>query len=284
MVAGLVPEKLKDEWCDVDFEVACKDANRLCGFLPETEEEREMYCASTPFANTKIDIIPESDWREVYEMKQGVTPRILGVPTKDQDGEGSCTSFNQTIEYEYMFVQKYGRQYWIEFSPQSLYQLCGSGPGSGSSLSCNMEKIRTSGLIPADTPANRERFGDMVLKNVGWSQRSNPRPSGWQEFAKNFRVKEWVRIRTMEEFVTCLLLDRPVSYGRSGHSICGVALVWRNNRWYIMYHNSWGNWGDQGFGYDSLSGRLLGYGCYAPMSIYHPDIEGLPLPPAPQGG
>jgi len=195
-------------------------------------------------------------------------------------GVHNCTSFNTTIEYEYLFTLTYGRQYWIEFSPQSLYQLCGSSSGSGSSLSCNMEKLRTSGLIPADTPANRERFGAMVLKNVGWSQRSNPRPDGWREFAKHFRVNEWVKISTLEEFFTCLLLNKPVSYGRSGHSICGVAPVWRNG-WKIMYHNSWGDWGDEGFGYDTFSTRLLGYGCYTPLSIYHPDIEGLHLPPAP---
>jgi hypothetical protein len=46
-----------------------------------------------------------------------------------------------------------------------------------------------------------------------------------------------------------------------------------------MYHKSWGTWGDDGFGYDTFAERLLGYGAYATVSIKHPTIEGLILPP-----
>jgi len=282
MVAGIIPTKLKPEWCDVNLPRAAKDANRMLGCIEQTEQERDYLCKTTSFADTSIKVIPESDWKEAVREKGDYTLRLLQIPTKDQNGEGSCTSNAMTSGYEYRLAATYGRRFWIEFSPMSLYQLCGTSAGGGSTLSCNMSKARESGFIPANSAANRERFDKMVLKAVGFSQRSNPRPAGWREFAINFCVEEWVKITTVEQFATCLLLNIPVLYGRSGHAILGVALVYRNGRWYVDYHNSWRHdWGDDGHGYDTLGSWLLGYGCYAPVSIKHPTIDGLHLPPTP---
>jgi len=279
MVAGAIPHELKPEWIDVDFIKSAKDCGRMLGCIEETEAARDEIIAATPFSAANINVIAEDDWKEVSDAKQGYSLRSLELPTKDQDGEGSCTSNNQTRGYEFVLVKTFGRSFFVSFSPMSLYQLCASSSGSGSSLSCNLTKARDVGFIPSDTPANRARFGSLVLRDVGFSQRSNPRPDGWQEIAKQFRIAEYVKLTTVEQFATCLLLDIPVSYGRSGHAICAVALVWRNGRWYVMYQNSWGDWGDHGYGYDTLSSRLLGYGVYAATSIRHPNIEGFHLPP-----
>jgi len=282
MVAGAFPQELKPEWVDVDFEKEARRCGRELGCVWEEAEVRDQIIAATSFEASGISVIAEDDWKEVFDEKQGYSLRSLALPRKDQDGEGSCTSNNQTRGFEYTFARSYGRAFWISFSPMSLYQLCASSSGSGSSLSCNITKARDVGFLPSDTPENRKRFGSMVLKDVGYSQRSNPRPDGWQEFAKQFRIREYVKLTTVEQFASCLLMDLPISYGRSGHAICGGALVWRNGRWYVAYDNSWGaGWGDDGWGYDTLSSRLLGYGVYASTAIWHPQVEGLHLPPTP---
>jgi|GEM_PF-5624343 len=289
MIGTPIPRELDSSWLDVNFPVEAERYNRdkpaeqhrLCGLIKEDEQVRDAACLSTPFAS-KLQTIPESQWETIIKAKgDDGTPRMFGLPSKSQIGN-SCTSNAMDRLFELRMVQAYGREYFIQFSPMSLYQFCCGGRDAGSSLSCNMETARTKGFLPSATPINRDRFGAMVLKDGGYTFRQNPRPDGWEPFAQQFVVVEWLKISTVNEFATCLLLNIPVLYGRSGHALCGVALVIRNRRLYCMYDNSWGtDWGDHGYGYDSFGSWLMGYGCYAAVTIRHPKIDGLHLPPTP---
>ena len=275
----MIPTELNPAWVDVNFRSVAPTIGKRCGLIKEAPAERNArFPCRAMGPEVKIDLLPESDWRGLVDAKEGRSNRDIIDGPKDQKSEGSCTGFAMDMTFETKFMRTYGVKHRIRCSPQSTYQTCGSSSGSGSTLSCNLIKARDVGYIPSDTPENRERFNGVVLKEVGWSQRSNPRPDGWQEVAKNFRVDEWAEINSMAAFATCLILDIPVLYGRNGHALCAIALVWRNGRWYVMYLNSWGDWGDEGYGYDVFSSRLLGYGCYVPISIVHPDISGFEVP------
>lgn len=74
-----------------------------------------------------------------------------------------------------------------------------------------------------------------------------------EETAKNFRLDEFYEITSVDGFFSALFHGFSILYGRSGHAIHGVDIVKRSGDWYCKYDNSWGNWGESGFGFDSIS-------------------------------
>jgi len=99
-----------------------------------------------------------------------------------------------------------------------------------------------------------------------------PRSKGWQatpsadarEAAKLYRIEEFYDITTTAEIGTALLLGFPVVFGWSGHSCVMTQLV---NPTTAEYANSWGNWGDQGFGQLRLSSVNFNYGAFAVRTV-----------------
>lgn len=224
------------------------------------------------FFGDRLEVYPESEWRERWEAnKPSLRPFVHRI--KDQGREGSCTSNAGTGCWETLASFAYGVEFVL--SAMSLYKRCGSGPNSGSTVGCNMRKLRDEGALPA--PHEREivrRLGlnpEHCFPETGWRNRL---PSGWQETAKHFRLDEFFEIRNIEEFVSALLQGYAVHYGRRGHSIYGVALTYKDGRPYCEYANSWGNWGDEGFGYDTISGlrrSINQYGAYCYNNVHLPD-------------
>jgi hypothetical protein len=163
----------------------------------------------------------------------------------------------------------YGLKHWVEVSPISIYRWVTPGPGSGSTISDNLKQLRDVGMLPVNSDSNREVLRKVglpeshVLATTGYSQRF---PDGWKDTAKFFRAAEWYDISSFDGFVSAILEGFPVCYGRAGHAICGVRVVKRNGVWTIKYANSWGNWGEGGYGYDSesyIAGAIRSYGAWA---------------------
>jgi hypothetical protein len=157
----------------------------------------------------------------------------------------------------------------MELSPISIYRFVANGPGSGSTISGNLRRLRDVGALPVDSDINRELLRkaglseDHVLKATGYYQQF---PSGWESTAEYFRGLEFLDISSFEGIVSAILEGFPVCYGRAGHAICGVKVVKRNGVWTIKYANSWGNWGESGFGYDTesyISSAIRSYGAWA---------------------
>ena len=70
--------------------------------------------------------------------------------------------------------------------------------------------------------------------------------------------------------MSALLAGFPVVGGRQGHAICYVRLVLVNGVLKLKYANSWGVWGDFGYGYDSLdlmAANIKSYGAWALRSV-----------------
>jgi hypothetical protein len=75
-----------------------------------------------------------------------------------------------------------------------------------------------------------------------------------------FRVTKAAKAQGTEMIASALLKKRTGIYGRSRHCVPPVYLDFDGNSPMAAYANSWGEWGDQGFGYDServFSGLIL---------------------------
>jgi hypothetical protein len=194
----------------------------------------------------------------------------------DQNGDPSCTSNATCQAHEIKQAQQYGKDKVIPLSQLSLYKRVGSAR-SGSSVSENLHELVNNGVLPLDTPENHAKGFTHFGPQAHYS--SYRLPEGWQETAKIFRGFEYFELESSAEFYTALALCMPVAYGRAGHSICAVRLMYENGRFVRKYVNSWGKWGsgggdfDHGFGFDSE--RAGGFSwAFCLRAVHLTDLQG----------
>jgi hypothetical protein len=231
-----------------------------------------LFGAEAPiFEETIRDIIPEREWKKYIEDYQ-ISDRPCVRDIKDQGQEGSCTSNGGTQGWQVCAVDQLGDRGFVNLSAISLYKRVGRNPQSGSTVGDNVRELRDVGALPAiGEDAKLTKMGldpKHVMPHTGFYTQF---PSGWEETAKFFRIDEYWDIESMDGFGTALLNGWPVHYGRRGHSILAVALVIKDGQVMVEYANSWEeSWGDQGFGYDTVSGlrsAINQYGAYAYRTI-----------------
>ena len=219
-------------------------------------------CGDTfPVYESRVDPIPRNEWRDAAEAIRGQESLVQKI--KNQGREGSCASNAAAQAMEMLYVSQGGERHWVELSAISLYKRVGRNPDSGSTIDSNLRELKRVGILPRDNAANRNRF-DHTMPPRGFYTNY---PAGWELTAAKFRVLEWWDIQTFDGMISAMLRGYPIVYGRAGHAICGVRPVLRNGLWHIKYANSWGDWGDNGFGYDSelyVSGAIASYGAWSP--------------------
>lgn len=201
-----------------------------------------------------VNIIPESQWRQLYEDRKlkGVAMRKLVTRIMDQGQEGSCVGNQCTQAHQVLQAKELGLDRVTQLSAISLYKRIGSSAGSGAYIGDAMDEAMGDGILPLDTPENRARFGDKVMPHTGFRE---PFPSDWKTTGKQFKFLEAKRGHSRAEMFTALFNFHPVGVGRAGHSIMYADPIWDND-WFIDYINSWSpNWGDEGIGRDST--RLI---------------------------
>lgn len=194
----------------------------------------------------------------------------------DQNGDPSCTSNGTCQAHEIKQAQQFGKEHVIALSQLSLYKRVGTAR-SGSSVNENLKELLDVGVLPLDTPENRAKGFQHFGPEAGYSRYSLP--SGWQETAKTFRGFEYYDVEGMQQFYTALALNFPVVYGRSGHAICAVRLMYENGKFIRKYVNSWGSWGtgggdfDYGFGFDSERAGGASW-AFALRAVHITDLQG----------
>lgn len=270
---------LPEHLVNVDFSDEARKIGRQMGCLirPRTEKPGD-HC---PLFGERFKdlIIPRSDWLDILEQEQ---PNYAKHKfwQYDQNGEGTCTSNATGGCISYCWSKQFGKQFGIAPAPLSCYKRCARGPNTGSTTGCNLRCARDTGMLLIDNASNRKIMEGMgldtshMMRAVGYRQASFPR--GWEETAGFFRIDEYYEINSVDEFFTALLYGYDILYGRAGHAIHGVDLVYRNRDFYCKYDNSWGRWGDKGFGYDSLDyvrRRGGAYGAYAVKHVRTPDEQ-----------
>ena len=254
-----------DQWIDVDFTTQVPEG-RMTGCSTRFSAPGDG--TFSEFSHVIKDTIPRSEWKERIAEHVPLAPLVKKI--KDQNGEGSCAANAAATCLEVMWNWQLGDEAFIEMSAMSLYKRTGSGPNSGSNIDSNLIALRDDGILPVNNTRNKELFAH-TFPPIGWRNRL---PSGWTDTAKDFRVLEWLDIRNFDDFITALLMNIPVCYGRSGHAIAGIDPVWHNGQAMVKYANSWHeSWGDKGFGYDSerAIGRYIDYyGAWGPLTVLVP--------------
>lgn len=165
---------------------------------------------------------------------------------------------------------QFGKDKVVHLSAMSLYKRIGSSAQSGAMVEDGIDEMMSRGILPLDNEENRVRYGNLVMPNTGWR---TSYPAEWETAAADFKVTERFVVRTVKGLVSALINGWPVVVGRSGHSICYCRPMYdsRGNL-VVKYANSWGDWGDEGFGYDSMGLIRSSAGwCFAVRSLVVPE-------------
>ncbi len=252
---------------DLDLDREARHRGTPIGTFPRRDKCGHRY----PVFEDAIQEIPQADWGNIVtpaDARGGMLDRLV-TRIYDQGQEGSCASNATSQANEILQATQLGKDQVVHLSAISLYKRVGSSSQSGSMVSDNLDEMVARGILPLDNPENEARFAH-TMPATGFS---TPFPSGWEATGKQFGCQEWYDVSTTGGFATALLLGIPVVYGRQGHSICAVRLVLQGGKWVVKYANSWGDWGENGYGYDSLSmlaTYLSSYGAFAPRSLVYP--------------
>jgi hypothetical protein len=253
-----------DLWTDINFD----KQNRALGAKPrDTRLGQHLNVLEE-----SISPIPRNQWdgliESVDEDESGLDSLVVEI--KNQKQESSCASNATAQGGQIVQGAQYGLLNVVLLSAISLYNRVRGGRDAGSTIYENLEESAARGFVPLDTPTNREAFGDIVMPATGLNAAF---PANWEPTGKMFAATEWYDIGSFDGFVTAILRGFPVVYGRQGHAICGCRVVKQNGVLKIKYANSWGVWGDKGFGYDTegmLSSAIPSYGAFALRSMVVP--------------
>ena len=251
-----------DAFLDVDF---TKDPHYIRGY--DQLGDVSLYGAYEDYASA---MIPQSSWPDMVKEMDANDSGTDALVTRiyNQGREGACVANACCQAQEIVQALQFGKPLVTPLSAISVYQFIGRSPSSGAMVSDGLKRLADYGACPLDTPENRAKFGTVVMPNTGYYTR---RPEGWEGIAKSFRVHEWTVIRSLEGMMSALLNRHPVVVGRQGHSICYCRPMYRNGSLVAKYANSWGNWGDNGYGYDTLRQMNMSSGwAFACRSIVVP--------------
>ena len=227
--------------------------------IEEREKDKEALAALPNFGDVYSNkLIPMSEWSNYEDAHQTLRPMVPYI--MNQKSEPSCASHAQV-----QCMQTCGRVLYGDVFPKlsalSIYHFV-RVRGGGSFISTNMEQARKVGALPLDTPENKEKWPHT---HVSFGENKSL-PNGYQETAKYFQVEGWLRVTTPEEWFAALLGNNFINYGRDGHAIASIFPQKSRGNWVFGYANSWGQWGDGGFGYDSL-GKIRNCTGYAIQSV-----------------
>ncbi len=208
------------------------------GCLPRVTKFGEM-CQG--FAEA-IKVVPRDKWPDLIG-KVDLRPFVKVV--LDQNGVGSCATESTTAGA--MIIRSVAGQPHTLLNPLSIYRVTSGGRDQGSSIDTNLAFARDVGILPEE----------YWPRSKGW--RATP-PDGWKLVASRYRIKEIYDIRNEAEVGSALLKGFPVVFGWRGHSCILTELL---STTVAEYLNSWGNWGDGGFGKIKLSSINYNYGAWA---------------------
>jgi len=227
---------------DVDFakcpEFTFGDAGVRRAFGPSSFEQR-------------FGVLSEQEIEQAIDAQEanGGALDLLVSRIYDQGQEGACASNATCQAHEIVQAKQRGIKNVVHLSAISLYKRVRLS-GGGSFIDDNWEELQQRGVLPLDTPENRDRF-DALMPNTG---RQKPFPPNWEATARRLAGLEATPIQTTPGLLTALVTQHPCVVGRDGHAICYTRIMRHSGRKVAKYANSWSErWGEAGFGYDSES-------------------------------
>lgn len=184
----------------------------------------------------KLRSIEEEDFKGFvfnFEVEDDHSYTAEGV------GVHNCWIFAPTYAVELLRMVSYGLDY-VSLSPASAGARIKNFRNVGGWGTEAVEFIGENGLTPTrlwpDTAIDRRYYTQEAIDE-----------------AKKYRITEWwdLKPRSFAQLMTCLLLRIPVCIGLNwwGHEVLAVSgISLGNNRFAVRIRNSWGNWGENGYG------------------------------------
>lgn len=235
--------EIDDKYIDVDFTI---DPHYVFG-------DRGAPCFGDygPSYEEKFGVMSDKELREAIE-KQDANGGALDLMVNwvlNQGKEGSCVANADVQGHHVKQALQYGKDNVIQLSAISLYKQIGRSASSGASVRDGIETMCELGALPLNTDKNKTLFHH-TMPATGFSTQY---PNGWKETAKLFKGREYDVIKSVAGIHSALCSGHPVMVGREGHSILYLRSMVKNGALIVKYVNSWGSWGDKGFGYDTVS-------------------------------
>lgn len=260
-----------DRFVDVDFS---KEPEFVFGLIdPSAFEVFSAYEAAVPILewNEIDDAIDRMD--EQDDGLEWMVDRIF-----DQGREGSCVANACAQAHQICQAKQFGIENVIDLSAISLYKQIGRSASSGAMVSDGLEVMCSKGILPLDTPKNRELFGNAVMPNTGFNTRY---PSDWLLTAVRLAGYEYHRCTTLRGLYTAGVNRDPIIVGREGHSICYARPIRKGSNRGFKGPNSWSlKWGiaagnmPSGFFVDSQSQtEKSAKSCYVLRQVRKPILE-----------
>ena len=263
-----MPHDINNEFIDIDFE---DDFDHQRGFIDEDPLVARSSFRVEDFESYQSGrfMLPESEWKDTAGRMEDKI-RSLVYTIMNQGREGSCVGYSTTQAVQVRMSFQFGEKYRRLLSGMSLYNRIGRSAQSGAMMSDGARESAEDGILPLDTSENRELYKHVYRPHgfVG-ERRMDREVPGWEETAGLFKPT-WLRINSVDAWMSALLQCMPMMYGRSGHAICSLLPKHQRGQWWFGYLNSWGKWGDRtndefgyGIGWDSISRirRCVGYAC-----------------------
>lgn len=221
--------------------------SRRRGLLLDRPREGMAYeGAAEPFPSSLL--IPRSEWQARIEerKKRKITCRdrckAAGLPPKDQGRTNYCWINAPTYCCEVMRVLQ--NQPLVILSPASAGAQIKGYRNVGGWGKEGVQWISEHGLVPVEKwPANAISRQYATADNIA--------------IAKNYRIDRWIELdpNNLDHLISAVLRDHPVAIGLSwwSHEVSAVDADWVDGEGVVVIRNSWGQWGDDGYG--TLRGR-----------------------------
>jgi hypothetical protein len=194
-------------------------------------------------------LIPKSEWKDRIQDLKDTDPFENSVHPKgcivanygnyvfNQAPESSCVLNATAGAIMRRWNMQLGLKKAVVLSPMSAYCQLAKSRNSGSYMLDALELTRTKGILPSDK--HKTQYKHTFHENTPFV-RESALPEGWEETGKLFKVLEWLRCNSLEQFMSALLNQYPVVYGRSGHSIVGEDPIDEKNKFYCRSCDSYG--------------------------------------------
>ena len=211
---------------------------QACGCLPRETKVGEI----CPLMAEHIDVIPQEEWPE-HIGDVSLKPSV--GPIFSQGRVSSCAA--EATTQAVVTSRAWAGLPEILLNPWTLYCFV-TTRDNGSSLDANLKRARDVGILP-----------DRVWPRSEHAWNDRPPVDLFEEHA--VKIDEFYDLNSIDEFGTAQLVAHAIVYARKVHALMACEL---RNRRRFAFANSWGaNWGDNGFGEESLSVIEWRYGAFA---------------------
>jgi hypothetical protein len=190
-------------------------------------------------------LIPDEHWQELARNQWHKKQRLWYPYTLDQNGIGSCAAESADGSVAALCVRQGLPP--VLFNPLGKYHTTSGGSDRGSNIGDNMKFAMDRGCYPEEVWPRSKGF------RVKPSAEAN-------RIAKFFRLREFFRCTTIAEVISAVLQGYLCHGGYSGHAVSFCGYIHPGK---LLFKNSWGPWGDNGFGTLSANKIYFAYGMYA---------------------